>query len=308
LDARRRVLDKSGHDFILFDQAFTVVRSRWKPAHLLRTPQGFHAKVGLHPAGGTALQFLHIRSGPHFMQVVCGFTAICGVATVAATWFATAGWPPEYHRKAMLLALSLSTIIGSLSVFTMADAIRSVIQTRDKLADQASHDELTGLANRREFNLQSNRLIALALRQRAPLSVLMIDVDLLKVVNDRRGHEAGDTALTDFAQELEGELRCTDVVARIGGDEFAVFLYGADAHAAGLVAERIRAAIESAGIDVTASIGAAEIDPGSGLAEAMKRADSALYRAKAAGRNRVRIAFPISLDPRPARVADRTAA
>jgi len=242
------------------------------------------------------------------MQVVCGFTAICGVVSVAATWFVTAGWPPEYHRKAMLLSAALSTGLGSLCIFTMADAIRSVIQTKDRLADQASRDELTGLANRREFTVQSNRLIALAMRQRAPVSILMIDVDLLKAVNDRRGHEAGDVALTDFGRELEGELRCTDVVARIGGDEFAVLLYGAGAHAAGLVAERIRATIEAAGISVTASIGAAEVDLGSGLGEAMKRADSALYRAKAAGRNCVRIAFPVSPDPVQARIADKTAA
>ncbi|GAA4978912.1 sensor domain-containing diguanylate cyclase [Kineococcus glutinatus] len=165
---------------------------------------------------------------------------------------------------------------------------RATLVHRLRLA--AGTDGLTGLANRRTFDAGLDGHLARAERTGSPCSVLLIDLDHFKSVNDRHGHLAGDEVLTALAGVLAAGSRPGDLPARYGGEEFAVVLPDTDADAATAVAERLRAAVERmpASVPVTASVGVATCGPRHRTAvELLAAADEALYEAKAAGRNRV---------------------
>jgi diguanylate cyclase (GGDEF)-like protein len=155
-------------------------------------------------------------------------------------------------------------------------------------------DDLTGLFNIRGFALAANRLFAQAVRHGRPTSVLMIDSDNLKSVNDSHGHEAGNRLLRHLAQSIQAELRFTDISARYGGDEFIVLLPDTPAKGALEVAERIRNRIAGSPLDyegrrlaVSVSIGIASFpEDGATLDSLAAHADRALYSAKQDGRNR----------------------
>jgi diguanylate cyclase (GGDEF)-like protein len=159
--------------------------------------------------------------------------------------------------------------------------------------DAASTDELTGIPNRRAFFAAAEDLVARQAKKREPVSVLMFDLDYFKSINDRFGHPVGDAVLRLFAKTARTVLRTSDVVARLGGEEFVAILPGslADARAA---AERVRLAFQAAAgivadcpLAATVSIGAASAALGAEVATLLAAADKALYVAKANGRNRV---------------------
>lgn len=163
----------------------------------------------------------------------------------------------------------------------------------DELRALAEKDALTGIPNRRYFFKQAARELDRARRTGAPLSAVMLDIDHFKRINDRHGHEAGDRILREIAQLLAGQLRTVDVLARTGGEEFAVLLPDTDAAAAKRAAERLRVAVERhrhrlpGDQVVTVSAGVAQVLPGeASVQHALSRADVALYRAKETGRNR----------------------
>ncbi len=160
-----------------------------------------------------------------------------------------------------------------------------------KLLDLAVTDPLTGLFNRRKFEEVLNQEVSRALRY-GPVSLLVIDLDRFKLVNDRYGHQAGDDALKAAAQILQSSCRTTDTCARIGGDEFAIILPHSDPSAAQVVRQRIQQQIARAMVPTAAgqlsiclSIGVATLpgDAGSG-AELVAAADAAMYRVKQASR------------------------
>lgn len=165
-----------------------------------------------------------------------------------------------------------------------------------KLARLAATDALTGIPNRRFFDEFSAIEFSRVIRFGEPLSVLIIDLDHFKVVNDENGHLAGDEVLRKVAMVGFNVLRACDVLARIGGEEFVCLLPGTDAAGARVAAEKLRLEIELLSIrvgaetlSVTASIGIGWICPGgTSITNAMGRADEAMYLAKAAGRNCVR--------------------
>jgi diguanylate cyclase (GGDEF)-like protein/PAS domain S-box-containing protein len=164
----------------------------------------------------------------------------------------------------------------------------------DQLSHLAHHDALTGLFNRRRFEEELSKQVAYSDRYGVPLSVLLIDLDKFKAINDTHGHRAGDEVICSAAGALRGRLRVNDVIARLGGDEFAVLLPSTGGAEAVYVAEQLRAAIagerhgESAGLEVTASIGVATAERGQTTADdLLADADIAMYEAKDAGRDRV---------------------
>ena len=162
---------------------------------------------------------------------------------------------------------------------------------RAELALQALTDPLTGLANRRAFTERFEGEVTAARELSGPLSLIMLDLDHFKAVNDRHGHEVGDTVLRELARRMTSGRRDEDLVARTGGEEFAVILPGACRGPALAVAERIRVAVREREFPVagalTISCGVAHWEAGDDPASLMRRADANLYRAKAAGRDRV---------------------
>ena len=160
----------------------------------------------------------------------------------------------------------------------------------DSLRQAATIDPLTGVANRARLRQSLRELTQHATRTGQPLSLLMLDVDHFKRVNDTHGHAAGDDVLRQVASVLKGTVRPYDIVARYGGEEFVVILPGAELSDATIVAERVRAALPAATepYSVTASFGATRFDPAvDDVDNVIKRADALLYDAKRGGRNRV---------------------
>jgi two-component system cell cycle response regulator len=182
---------------------------------------------------------------------------------------------------------------------------------RAELRQLLHADSLTGLYDRRFVNRQLGAQVNGALRHGQPLSILMLDLDNLKTLNDTHGHACGDDALKAVARVLEARLRDTDIAGRWGGDEFLVILPATGQAAALRVAEDLvaaAAAVEGFSLPLTLSVGCAEWqqdDP----SELLERADQALYEAKRAGRNRVVVADPraieISVARAPALAEDR---
>lgn len=160
------------------------------------------------------------------------------------------------------------------------------------LSQRADHDEKTGLLRFDSWHRRASAEAARCLRQGDPWTVLFADLDHFKAFNDRWGHLAGDRALEVTASTIRRELRADDLVARFGGEEFCVFLPRVGPGEAGVLAERIRSAIEAALLPedqrLTISVGVATVDDGSGpleLRAVLRVADRALYDAKRAGRN-----------------------
>jgi diguanylate cyclase (GGDEF)-like protein len=157
-------------------------------------------------------------------------------------------------------------------------------------------DTLTGLASRQHFVEGAHEFIALANRHAVPCSLIVLDLDEFKHVNDTWGHPAGDAALAMTGKTLSSLVRVTDLVGRLGGEEFAIAMPHTDIEGAKLLAERLRAAIAAGRVDadgdtvrVTASFGVAELSSQEDFESLYARADAALYSAKERGRNRIEI-------------------
>lgn len=159
----------------------------------------------------------------------------------------------------------------------------------DTLVELSRTDPLTGLRNPRAFEERLAEEVARAARYREPLSLLVLDVDGLKAINDRSGHRAGDLALRAVADALRTGARQIDLTARVGGDEFALVAPRTDAAAASALGERIRSLVMAHGDQgLTVSVGVATMSGGQPPAAFLREmADTALYAAKRRGRNRV---------------------
>jgi len=167
----------------------------------------------------------------------------------------------------------------------------------DEVAEQARHDMLTGLPNRRDFDDRLQHELARCERYGGLLSVAMGDIDNFKIVNDTFGHQIGDEVLKRLAQFLRKDLRRTDYIARWGGEEFTMLLPGTRLEAATTVLERVRTTIASytiaeIGGAVTLSFGVTEFVKSDTPAGLLNRVDHALYQSKQNGRNQVTISRP----------------
>ena len=167
----------------------------------------------------------------------------------------------------------------------------SLAETRERLAELeqlADSDTLTPLPNRRRFLRELERVVSQSGRHGTPAALLYIDLDNLKAINDRPGHFAGDAALIHVARLLGGLIRSTDILARIGGDEFGLILDHLDHNSAIETADRLARCIAaepldlgSAMVTLEASIGTATILAGDSVDDVMRRADRNMYAAKA---------------------------
>ena len=216
-------------------------------------------------------------------------------------------------REAIALTLTMSAIlfaqlIDVVTPFQVVTIIVTIVVTsafafafsvlnnrqQDQLLRLATRDPLTGAGNRRAFLGKLAEVIAQFERARTPSSLIMLDVDHFKQINDAHGHSAGDEILRRIAHRIASRIRCTDSLYRLGGEEFVVVIDGKGIETAGLLAEQLRERIEATdivpGMSVTVSFGVAEIREHESHERWLHRADEALYAAKRSGRNRVWIA------------------
>ncbi|WP_290871321.1 GGDEF domain-containing protein [Aquabacterium sp.] len=225
--------------------------------------------------------------------VLCFSTVYLGL-----DWFCHRALPlqpiaPQLLRQLHLFNLAATLFV--LSALTIA-YVRLINAAERRLHELATTDSLTGLMNRRSLLEALDRDQAIRQRQPHPISLILVDIDHFKPLNDTHGHAMGDWALQGVAQALQQGVRDMDLVARWGGEEFLIVLPFADTAAALPVAERLREAIaalrlsqtaEGEGLHLTATLGLAELRPDEPHDQGIRRADEALYRGKREGRNRV---------------------
>jgi diguanylate cyclase (GGDEF)-like protein len=233
--------------------------------------------------------------------------ALCA-GLAGALFFGAAGRlgvPLEGPWQTALSWLFFSVILGRFVFLSAYSAgMRSrLLESRSRLAasiDQvrelASHDELTKVFNRRSIVARLEEERASAMRTGQPLCVALLDLDHFKAVNDTHGHRAGDETLQAFVKTVRATMRETDILGRYGGEEFLMILTDTALDGMPGAAERVCRAVEAAGygsiapgLTLTVSIGVAAWNPGEDTVALLGRADAALYRAKANGRNRVEV-------------------
>jgi diguanylate cyclase (GGDEF)-like protein len=209
-----------------------------------------------------------------------------------------------HGREGDTILASAWLSVLSLEAFLMTIATAFILLAMSKERTELRHktaamiDPLTGLLNRRAFLQDAEALLQQQIARDRPIGVLLIDLDHFKSINDRFGHGTGDSVLQIFAKTAQESLRQTDLVGRLGGEEFVVVLADASIDNAYLVADRLRnafavsaAVLDGVALHATASIGVSVIvDPAQDLANLITLADQALYLAKARGRNRVEVA------------------
>lgn len=231
--------------------------------------------------GTVMLSVLIARTGSAAGVVLPGAYYMCGALTAAYffppsqarvhAWLAASGF------TAGVLASGVPNLVVPWFMITAAllgsaEMLRHLVA---QLHQQAAVDPLTGLANRAYFRLAAERQLALAGRGEAPFTVAILDLDDFKAVNDNRGHDAGDALLTEIAAAWHSQLRRTDLLARYGGDEFALIMPFTDDEGARRLLDRLGAAH-----DARWSAGVATWDGAADLSQLMRRADLDLYRAK----------------------------
>lgn len=194
------------------------------------------------------------------------------------------------HTFNVLIVFGMASYVAWFYHGAIRRAERSLVQL-------AMQDALTGLANRRNLITQANKEMARARRTSNPIALIIADIDHFKQINDRYGHDAGDSVIAQVGRQMQRLCRSEDVVARWGGEEFLLLLPMTDISAATELAERIRATIQATEvihadqrIPFTLSLGVAALNVDEPLDASIARADHALYQSKTAGRNRVSVA------------------
>ncbi|MFT4182722.1 MAG: diguanylate cyclase [Rhizobium sp.] len=226
-------------------------------------------------------------------------SALLGLATVTSL-VVLVFLPFELARELLVSAVLPVTIVNILGVVLLSDLLereRYRVSIQRALENEASVDPLTKLPNRRVLQREGDRCSKEAGSRRIPFSIIMLDIDHFKKINDTWGHSCGDTVLAKVADVIRQTVRKTDVAARYGGEEIVVLLPNTDERAAMSVAEKIRKDIEATGlvfdrdvVHITVSIGiACSNEPTTDFRYVLEAADKALYRAKAGGRNRVEL-------------------
>lgn len=219
--------------------------------------------------------------------------ALCGLGGAGITLLAVFRWFPV-NRVTFHSAEAGLLLEAILLALALASHMREQQAARQQAEQQARTDALTGLANRRAFFEQARGLWNTAQRRQRPLSVVMLDIDRFKAINDRYGHDGGDQVLVRLAELLRQTCRAGDVSSRWGGEEFLLLLPETELAQALALAERLRVAVEGSvlmlgnqPVEVTVSLGVAQLKADQTLELLINDADQRLYRAKTEGRNRV---------------------
>ena len=204
------------------------------------------------------------------------------------------------YSTGIFVAETFTVFMAKFSPFLLVAYVTSmlaedILSAKKKITLLSQTDDLTGLLNMRTFNLILKKEITRATRHRQPFTVVMIDVDGLKSVNDQHGHPAGSRLLTVIASSIRDSVRTSDVLARYGGDEFVILMTQTSIENSRIVAERVRTAIRNTSFDThgsrvsaTVSVGIASFpDNVEKAADVLEKADIALYKSKQDGRDKV---------------------
>jgi diguanylate cyclase (GGDEF)-like protein len=324
LDLHRGLLAVNGRILVVLVAALAV-GTAWLEQPLALVP----AAIGIVAFGAVQRQYRRFRRPEVWvLWALLGGETMIVLALVSAEMATTAAlalvaWPVagiagRFHSRcvavgtgygvalvALVLALHhdeiengpmefLLPLVALFAVATVATVHRdSDIRHRGS----ATVDTLTGLLNRAALNARVEEIAEQSKVMRAPVAVIVADLDRFKRVNDEHGHAAGDRVLHQVAHRLRGALRAYDLVYRLGGEEFVVVVLGQDAAGAAALAETLRASLAAepvAGLPITASFGVAGTPAGEPFVwdDVFAAADAALYEAKAAGRDRVHLAPP----------------
>ncbi len=302
------VLIRSGRTQHLRDPALTQFQVRFA---LLSITVAY---VLLGPARGISLVLLSLIMlfsvfdvSPRQMAANIVYAlALFGIA------FATVAWLDEPHRQPVVegayAAMVVIVLLGITFVTVRLNKIRQRLKRQKneltealaQIQQLATHDELTGLPNRRHMMSVLETEHLRSQREAGPWMVALLDIDLFKLVNDTHGHAVGDQVLQTFGATVREAVRATDLLARWGGEEFLLLLHNTQPGAARTVLERVRQAVHDCTVEtqgqqvrVTVSIGVAAYTKGASVAQVLDHADQALYRAKSEGRNRVVEAMPL---------------
>lgn len=218
------------------------------------------------------------------------FTVLIGPIIAAYALGSVPAWGPNFPVMVVNLALAQLTYVAMLfAIALMRTDFARTTERAKAMQALAVTDALTGLPNRRALTELLTAQMALSYRGEQTLSVVLIDVDHFKQVNDRHGHAVGDAVLVQLGEVLQSQVRVSDRVGRWGGEEFLVVAPATTLWAAADVAERIRQSVAEWPFahqqEVTISLGVTQVLPGDGLDTLLQRADRALYRAKQRGRN-----------------------
>lgn len=239
----------------------------------------------------SALDLSPLGKGRIYLVTVV-VTLLCVAAALFIDSFNFDAMAPDRLARAILIDLLLPTALAVPLILFFMSKLRELAIAQHRLTIYASTDQLTGLLNRAAFTT----LVEEELRTQDRGALLILDADNFKSINDSFGHERGDEALRLLSRAMGGVLRQSDLLGRIGGEEFAVFLPGADGFTAEAVGERLRRAVsvipfapDGMAHRLTVSIGGAVFDRAITLSDLLRVADQQLYAAKQDGRNRVAI-------------------
>ena len=222
--------------------------------------------------------------------IACYFMLPEKMARLANAAILCVALPMAWNVLDFPLAARVAATLIAVSAFS-AIFVRVITDQQRLLQAQAVTDSLTGLYNRVLLGPSLDQAIEQQRRTNAVMTLVTLDLDHFKTINDTLGHDAGDTVLQGIGELLRNRIRRSDKAFRLGGEEFLVLLYGTDLENGRRFAEELRSAVESLPLlsrhTVTASLGVATLQPGEDWDAWMKRSDENLYRAKADGRNRV---------------------
>lgn len=287
---------------------------RWKDARLKGDPLGSRVLAEGAPLFIEDLQTdprvpesSHVFAQRNLLRSTAVVPLVFGderLGVLSVTGFQTRTFDPGLRQLVGTLAAQISTAIKALTLFSeLRESEQRLRELNERLQENmeiqhrlARTDALTGLPNRRYVEEALTAEVARAHRHGGPLSVAMVDVDHFKTVNDLHGHAAGDETLRVIASMGRGVARSSDLVGRFGGDEFTFILPQTDLDGAAEVVWRLVREVRGKWTSprVTLSVGVAELLPGESAESLLARADAALYEAKEAGRDTVRLATPSS--------------
>jgi len=252
-------------------------------------------QVSLVAGNFDAAQSLAVHeASPHIDQILVDIDYVITFARGRANLFVEEGRTQVSRDRLMLVLLM---VLALFSYLLLSNKLRKLVNLiYDKQEHDATFDDLTGAYNRGSFIKLGKTEIERTRRYGLSLSLLMMDLDHFKDVNDSHGHDAGDSVLRQFSEVCRQHLRGADIFCRIGGEEFAILLPHSDLKTAMEAAERIRQEVANCDFDiaagkrlkVTVSVGVAELDDETTeISPLLKQADKALYLSKSGGRNRV---------------------